>query len=506
MPTKSATGDTGGSASETDLGTDAETGAAGLPTGEAPEGDPNVEPAMPERDPEPEMLDGVIEEPAMPEGFEAGEPSFPEPPVIDAVIEEPVLADPVEPATEAEPAPEPTYAASPPPVHAAGDSDDLHDGEEEGGSSLAAKALTALVLLLVGAGVGIWAAPRVAPMLPSGMAPVADWLTPGSAEADAAIAALQTRLDQGLTDVRASVAAIPAPVDGEAAARGVEERLTGEIATLKQALDGADVTAITQRLATLEAGLQGEAAELASLKEQLTGATASGSDASGIDVYRGELDNVRAEVAALRDQVSGFTARVDQVAADANRQVETAQTQVASIQAETQTQLSAADAQANLALVDAALSGGQPFQDALDKLSGQPGISIPEGLAAAAPTGVATLSSLRDSFGDEAHAAIRASVLSTAAGQGVLARARAFVEAQVASRSLTPQAGAGTDAVLSRMEQKLQQDDLDGAISEAGQLPSEAAAAMATWLDAAKLRAGALAGYAELDHALGATN
>ena len=37
-------------------------------------------------------------------------------------------------------------------------------------------------------------------------------------------------------------------------------------------------------------------------------------------------------------------------------------------------------------------------------------------------------------------------------------------------------------------------------------LPSEAAAAMAGWLDAAKLRAGALVGDAELDRALGATN
>ena len=70
------------------------------------------------------------------------------------------------------------------------------------------------------------------------------------------------------------------------------------------------------------------------------------------------------------------------------------------------------------------------------------------------------------------------------AGDGVLARSRAFLAAQVASRSLTPQTGTGTDAVLSRMEDRLRHDDLKGVLAEAEQLPSEAAAAMSGWLDA----------------------
>jgi hypothetical protein len=62
------------------------------------------------------------------------------------------------------------------------------------------------------------------------------------------------------------------------------------------------------------------------------------------------------------------------------------------------------------------------------------------------------------------------------------------------------------DAVLSRMEDRLRRDDLDGALAEADQLPSEAAAAMRGWLDAARLRAGAVDGLAELNGALAATN
>ena len=113
----------------------------------------------------------------------------------------------------------------------------------------------------------------------------------------------------------------------------------------------------------------------------------------------------------------------------------------------------------------------------LAQLAGRPGITVPEGLTAAAASGVPTLAELRDSFPDAAHEAIRASIMASA-GDGVVARSRAFLEAQVASRSLTPQPGMAPDAVLSRMEDRLRQDDLAGALAEAAQLPSEASAAM----------------------------
>jgi hypothetical protein len=92
------------------------------------------------------------------------------------------------------------------------------------------------------------------------------------------------------------------------------------------------------------------------------------------------------------------------------------------------------------------------------------------------------------------------------AGDGVLERARAFAEAQVASRSLTPQPGPSPDAILSRMEEALRQDDLAAALSEAEALPPEATAAMAGWLDGARARATALADYQALEAEFSATN
>ena len=156
-----------------------------------------------------------------------------------------------------------------------------------------------------------------------------------------------------------------------------------------------------------------------------------------------------------------------------------------------------------MALIRAAMEGGQPFAGRSKAARpAAPGVTVPDGLSAAAASGVA-----------DARAAARRLPRRRArcdprqrpagAGDGVLARTRAFLEAQVASRSLTPQADRAPDAVLSRMEDKLRHDDLAGALAESAQLPSEAAAAMAGWLDAARLRAAtARDGLATLDATL----
>jgi len=265
-----------------------------------------------------------------------------------------------------------------------------------------------------------------------------------------------------------------------------------------------------QQLDRLEAAIAGQVAELATLKDQLAGTTAATGQLSEeavqrIDVYRAELDGLRAEMGTLQDKVSGLAADLDEVAANADREIATAQTRVGEIQTQAATALGAAETDAALALVRAAVASGQPFAAPLAKLREQPGVSVPEGLAAAATSGVPTLAQLRDSYPDAAHAAIRASIMA-GAGDGVLARSRAFLQAQVASRSLTPKPGMTPDAVLSRMEDRLRRDDLQGVLDESAALPSEAASAMSAWLASAKLRLGAEEGLAALNSAAPASN
>ena len=430
-------------------------------------------------------------EPLPPAGAELEAPELrPEP--IEAILAPTTTVD--------EPAPE------------ADDGQEAH--EEEAGPSFAGRALTFLLLLLAGAALGIWGAPKLAPLLPSGLAPAANWLTPAQSETEAELAALRTRVEQGIGGVEARFAELSqgSDVDAQIAAAvdAAEARLTSEMGALRDSVGQLDTTGMTQRLSRLESSLEGQATELAGLKAQLSGsATMSGQISeeavARIDVYRAELDGLRAEMGTLQDQVGALATRVDEVAAVADRQISTAQSQVEEIRSRADTAAGAAAAESDAALIRAALATGQPFAEPLGRLAATPGITIPAGLEAAAPTGVATLAELRDSYPDAAHSAIRAGILASS-GDGLVSRSRAFFTAQVASRSLTPKQGMDPDAVLSRMEDHLRNDDLAGALAEGQGLPSEAAAAMSGWLDAARLRVGAVDGLAEVAASLPATN
>ncbi len=448
---------------------------------------------------------------AAPPDTSPAEAALPEPePLPPLTAASPPAPDPVdmpEPAPAPDPVP-PIHAGHPPRQEApeAEPEPALPDepGEEDEGHSFAGRALAGLLLLLAGAGIGIWAAPRIAPALPSGMAPVAAWLTPGTGEAEARLEALEARLDARLAATEAAVSALPATDDLEARIGAAVTEATGsataDITALRQEIDAQDPTALRQRLDALASALDGQGAELDTLKDQLAGGVAAGSSASDeaiarIDVYRAELEGLRAEVTSLGSQTSALAARIDEVAATADRSIETAQARVATIEADASDALDAAHTASDMALLRAALAAGQPFADVAERLAAS--APLPEGITAAAASGAPTLAALRERFPEAAHAAIRASIIASA-GEGIVARTGAFLSAQVASRSLTPQPGMTPDAILSRMEDRLENGDLASALAEAENLPSEATAAMAGWLASARLRLAADTGLSAL--------
>ncbi len=457
-------------------------------TGQTPKDAPEADtPPVDAPDPSPEP------EPA------PGDAGTPEPP------DEAQAADRVDPwASRAESLdPEPDPQTPPPAPLAAAPHDEMSHDEDQG-SSFAAKALTFLVILLGGAALGIWGAPKIAPMLPAGMAPVAAWLSPGQSDAEARIAALEAQI----ADVGARV---PASADIEAAAQGLvtaaEERLTGQIAAVSESLGETDMAAVATRVGEIETALDGTMAELASLTAQIASGSVGGAGdaAVAIDTYRAELDGLRAEVQQLSGTVSGLGGRLDEAVAAAETRVAEAEEQASSVQEAAAAERDQSAIEADLAMIQASLVSGEPFAETLSNLAAKLGTAPPEGLAAAAPSGVATSAALRSGFGDAAHEAIRASILASA-GEGLLARSTAYLQAQVASRSLEPQTGSSPDAVLSRIEDALRRDDLGAAVAEAEALPSEASEALSGWLEAARTRAEAEAGLAEMSAAASAQN
>ncbi len=366
--------------------------------------------------------------------------------------------------------------------------------------SVAGKLLGALLLLLIGAGLAIWLGPRLAPHLP---APVAKFLEPAGTETEAKLAAL----DQAIAELRGELAGRPAGVSQEAVDGAVSQaagRLEGEITALRDTIGAG--AGLPERLARVESAAEGAQAELATLKSQIgAGPAVPGAAAPALDVYRGEIDGLRAEMGTLSDQVAGLRSRVDTVGAEAQRQIETAQATVDSVQAQATEAVDTAAREADVAAIGAAIAAGQPFAEPLARLASLPDAAVPTGLTAAAESGAPTLATLRDTFPEAAHAAIRASIVE-GAGDGILNRAGALFRAQFATRSLAPKEGAGPDAVLSRMGDRINNDDLAGALAESAALPSEAKAAMSGWLEGAQLRAEATAALAELRSATPATN
>jgi prefoldin subunit 5 len=417
--------------------------------------------------------------------------------------------------TPAEPGHEPLHAADPAPhADTRDEAMDLH--EEEAGTSLAARVLTFLVLLLAGAALGIWAAPKIAPNLPSGLAPVAEWLAPASRGDEERIAALETELQGEISALSAQVSGLSdtSALDARIAdaVSGVETRTDSAMTDLRDSITALGGDETRQRLARLEARLDGQVAELEALQEQIAsgaGASASATSeetAAQIDVYQAQLDGVRAELGTVSDTVAALRNRIDEVAATADRSIDAAQAKVAEIEAETETALSTAAIESDIALIRAAMASGTPFAEPAARLAGDPGVTVPDSLAAAADSGAPTLVTLQERFPDAAHAAIRASIHAQGSNSGVIGRSRAFLEAQIASRSLTPTEGSDPDAVLSRVEGHLRAGDLSAALSEADALPSEAIAAMQGWLDDARLRANAQAGLAELQSSVSTMN
>ncbi len=380
-----------------------------------------------------------------------------------------------------------------------------HDDEgdeasaDEASGSLAGKVLTWLVLLIAGAGLALWGGPKIAPSLPSGLGPVKAWLLPGQSQVEDEIAALRQSTD-------ARFAALPV-ADNEEVLAEVEALIAtrtssfeSEMSALADKVAGSDGAEIEARLAQLETRISGMASQLEALGDLSGNEGISESSLAEISQFSASIDGLRAEISELAANDGRIGQRLEEVAAAAARRVEAAEASVSEAETSAAEAERLATLRASFASIEASLTAGTPYRDALERAKGSTDVEIPDVLDENADSGVKTVAALSTSFPDAAHAAIRADI-SARAGDGPLGRFGAFLESQVASRSLTPQEGDTTDAVLSRIEAALSDGNLDAAVAEAASLPSDAANAMAGWIKNADGRARASTALEELSQA-----
>jgi hypothetical protein len=144
-----------------------------------------------------------------------------------------------------------------------------------------------------------------------------------------------------------------------------------------------------------------------------------------------------------------------------------------------------------LAQIRAAIDAGGPFDTAIQEFDEQVGDVIPNKLRSLAQEGVQTYQELRDNFAETARSALNAARDELNESEGFTGIGN-YLRKQFQARSVTPKMGDDADAVLSRAEQALRENDLNGALNELEALPDAARDQMQPWIDQARERQDAL--------------
>ncbi len=299
---------------------------------------------------------------------------------------------------------------------------------------------------------------------------------------------------------------VSAAIEATAEQSALIEAVQSEIAELRDSVTSASSGSASEGLAeataALEASIASVDARLGALADQVTvteeqiaqlgaGSGVAGGDTEALGNRIAALEGSLASLmpdgrAAMEAQLSEFQNELAAV-------TEAARAEIAAVQeraGEIEMAAAAAEAEANkaaaVANLRAALENGSPFEGAIANLP-----DVPEALAEQAAEGVPTLASLQDEFPPLARQALSIAEAEPE-GAGAGDRLVAFLRRQTNARSLAPQEGNSTNAILSRSEAALASGDLRSALSELEALSDGAKEIFAGWVSAAELRQSAI--------------
>ena len=356
----------------------------------------------------------------------------------------------------------------------------------------------------------LWAAPRVARVLPSGLEPVAVLLTPGQSEAVARIDSLErdvrerlTGIDERLTAIESSTGHLVSAAEATLMLSGYDDFVEFRLDDVRDVLSADRNDGLALQIDSVESRLDALGSDLSILRELVevgggTEPTAVSSEILGrIAGYQTELARLENDLVNVASRQESTMKRLDEVASRLDELANALATAVS-----TGTSGIASARLSELEDIRSALASGDAFSHAVNSLSERPDIAIPPALSDIASSGTPPLAELRRGFPEAAYGAVQASVMAET-GDGWAERSIAFFRSLVVTRSLEPREGDDVDAVLSRMEAQLEAGDLDAVLSEGRALPEAASGSMADWLaDVRRLNdaLAALDGFAGSGH------
>ena len=142
-----------------------------------------------------------------------------------------------------------------------------------------------------------------------------------------------------------------------------------------------------------------------------------------------------------------------------------------------------------------ALNFGGPYKLALEEISKKE-IQIPKVLLDNSE-GVVTMNYLKTNFPTVAHASLKASLKQTDES-GLGGKLLGFLKSQVTVRSLDAQEGNSINAILSRMQVALNNDDLSEVIRQSSDLNGAAKSEIKDWLSLAVKRQETIEAFSEM--------
>ena len=372
--------------------------------------------------------------------------------------------------------------------------------QDEPRPSLAARALRGLLLVSIGIIVALWGAPKLAPVLPAGLGPVAEFLMPGQSDAKASVAALRTELDQKLANVLKSTGIDQTAINKSISAYAVTQ--AEEIEIIKDALFSIQSQDIETRIALLESRFKGLSAEISAVTERVllqipkNDAILSETAVTELSDYSAALEKLKSQVSELSVTNSILSQKIEEASKASSRRIKEAEKEATK-------QVVSIAIKKNLADVAIALDRGGPFKASLDALALATGVKIPESLAIIAVNGSTSWLTLRNGFSEVAHKALRADIQAKV-DDGSISKLGAFFKTQVGTRSLERKEGPETDAILSRVEDDLLNRRLDAALIEANSLPSSVKSAISVWVAKLGALSAAHSDFKDFSSAVGA--
>ncbi len=297
-----------------------------------------------------------------------------------------------------------------------------------------------------------------------------------------------TYVEDKLAEAGTGAAALGAEAESRLA--GIEKRLgavearPAVVAADGQPIDDAAATALSQRLAALDAQMKQTTETVAALSKD-----ASAANADRMKEIDATLAAMRTELDRLGGTVDGITGDVDAKLAEIEKTVEESGGGEARRMARTTAGALAVGA------LERAAGSGRPYAAELDVL--RPLVDDKTDLAvldAHAATGVADLAALQAEFPAAANAVLTAGTPGETGIVGSLVEsARSLVRVRPTGRV----EGTGRGAIVARIEAALKAGDLKAAESEWESLDDAAKVASQSWADKLKARVavdGALAG------------